>query len=211
MVGAMATLLIPGVSITKLGKAGKVKEVVTSLAQKVKKIDYPASVTRLQQSLADMLPYLMAVTPEGMMMMVPNTRKVEFGGGKPPTIHDGPSVAKMEGKIEGTGNAPVPTKPGGGSNPNDFVNPHSEKHMYDPSKPSTSNRSQYGEDVDVGRLRQETMTNSDKAYSNWPNSNNPNTSVHLTLRQEVIECLKTWMTLREVHIFLTFQENKIGW
>lgn len=71
-------------------------------------------------------------------------------------------------------NAPVPTKPGGGSNPSDFVNPHSEKHMYDPSKPSTPNRSQYGEDVDVGKLRQETMTNPDKAYSNWPNPNNPN-------------------------------------
>ncbi|WP_256700619.1 hypothetical protein [Paenibacillus sp. P46E] len=76
---------------------------------------------------------------------------------------------------EGMGHAPVPTKPGGGSNPNDFVNPHSEKHLYDPDKPSTPNRSQYGEDVDVGKLRQETMTNSDKAYSNWPNPNNPNT------------------------------------
>ncbi|WCF08120.1 hypothetical protein NDS46_28330 [Paenibacillus thiaminolyticus] len=47
--------------------------------------------------------------------------------------------------------------------------------MYDPSRPSTPNRSQYGEDVDVGKLRQETMTNPDKAYSNWPNPNNPNT------------------------------------
>ncbi|MCZ6919457.1 MAG: hypothetical protein O7C60_03740, partial [Rickettsia endosymbiont of Ixodes persulcatus] len=47
--------------------------------------------------------YRMLQTHEGFMMMVPNTRKVEFGGGKPPTIHDGPSVAKMEGKIEGTG------------------------------------------------------------------------------------------------------------
>ncbi|WP_410513272.1 hypothetical protein PaeBR_02035 [Paenibacillus sp. BR2-3] len=69
----------------------------------------------------------------------------------------------------------VPTKPGGGSNPNDFVNPHSEKHMFDPSRPSTPNRSQYGQDVEVGKLRQETMTNPDKAYSNWPNPNNPNT------------------------------------
>ncbi|WP_330218274.1 hypothetical protein, partial [Ornithinibacillus contaminans] len=78
------------------------------------------------------------------------------------------------GGTKGTGNAPVPTKPGGGSNPKDFVNPHSEKHMYDPSRPSTPNRSQYGEDVDVAKLRQETMTNPDKAYSNWTNPNNPN-------------------------------------
>ncbi len=31
------------------------------------------------------------------------------------------------------GDAPVPTKPGGGSNSKDFVNPHSEKHMFEPS------------------------------------------------------------------------------
>ncbi|UJW56105.1 pre-toxin TG domain-containing protein [Bacillus sp. A116_S68] len=73
-----------------------------------------------------------------------------------------------------TGNAPVPIKQGGGSNPKDFVNPHSEKHMYDPSRPSTPNRSQYGENVDVSKLRKETVANPDKAYSNWPNPNNPN-------------------------------------
>ncbi|WP_254613071.1 hypothetical protein [Brevibacillus sp. HB1.2] len=75
---------------------------------------------------------------------------------------------------KGTGKTPVPTKIGGGSNPKDFVNPHSEKHLYDPSRPSTPNRSQYGKDVDVEKLRQETMTNPDKAFSNWPNPNNPN-------------------------------------
>ncbi|WP_162241892.1 hypothetical protein [Paenibacillus sp. Leaf72] len=68
---------------------------------------------------------------------------------------------------------PVPTKSGGGSNPSDFVNPHSEKHLFDSTRPSTKNRSQYGQDVDVGKLRQETITNPDKAYSNWPNPNNP--------------------------------------
>lgn len=46
--------------------------------------------------------------------------------------------------------------------------------MFEPSRPSTPNRSQYGEDVDVAKLRQETMTNPDKAYSNWPNPNNLN-------------------------------------
>ncbi|WP_372776473.1 hypothetical protein [Paenibacillus sp. 79R4] len=75
---------------------------------------------------------------------------------------------------EGKGNAPVPTKFDGGSNPKDFVNPHSEKYLYNPSKPSTPNRSQYGKDVDVEKLRQETMINPDKAFSNWPNPNNPN-------------------------------------
>ncbi|WP_170220304.1 hypothetical protein [Paenibacillus anaericanus] len=36
-------------------------------------------------------------------MIVPNPGKMEFGPSKPPTIHDGPSVAKVEGKIEGLG------------------------------------------------------------------------------------------------------------
>ena len=50
------------------------------------------------------------------------------------------SVAKKVANSQATkakGNAPVPAKPGGGSNPKDFVNPHSEKHLYDPSRPST--------------------------------------------------------------------------
>lgn len=78
------------------------------------------------------------------------------------------------GSSEGKGKTPVPTKPGGGSDPNNFVNEHAKKHMYDPSKPSTKNRSQYGQDVDVKELRRITMNNPDKAYSNWPNPNNPN-------------------------------------
>ncbi|GAC43526.1 hypothetical protein, partial [Paenibacillus popilliae] len=75
---------------------------------------------------------------------------------------------------EGTGNR-VPTKLGAGSDPNNFVNEHAKKHLYDPTKPSTPNRSQYGKDVDVFQLRRDTMNNPDKAYSNWPNPNNPNT------------------------------------
>ncbi|TVX92497.1 polymorphic toxin-type HINT domain-containing protein [Paenibacillus agilis] len=75
---------------------------------------------------------------------------------------------------KGTGDK-VPTKSGGGSDPNNFVNEHAKKHMYEPSKPSTPNRSQYGENVDVGRLRYDTINYPDKAYSNWPgNPNNLN-------------------------------------
>lgn len=89
------------------------------------------------------------------------------------------------GKGDGMGN-PVPTKPGGGSDPNNFVNEHAKKHMYDQNKPSTPNRSQYGEDVDVGQLRQDTMNNPDKAYSNWPgNPNNPN-------NQRITKCYKEY-------------------
>jgi hypothetical protein len=56
----------------------------------------------------------------------------------------------------------VPYKQGGGSNPNDFVNPHAEKHMYDSNITSKPNRTQYRENVDVGKLRQETINNPDK-------------------------------------------------
>ncbi|MFS0553582.1 hypothetical protein [Brevibacillus sp. 179-C9.3 HS] len=80
--------------------------------------------------------------------------------------------ALRKGK-KATGKPPVPIKIGGGSDLN-FVNEHAKKHIYDSSKPSTKNRSQYGQDVDVKELRRETMTNPDKAYTNWPNPNNPN-------------------------------------
>jgi uncharacterized protein YukE len=76
---------------------------------------------------------------------------------------------------KGTGKPPVPTKPNGGMDEGDFVNEHSKKHMYDPTKPSTPKKTQYGKDVDVKKLREDTMSNPDRAYSNWPgNPNNPN-------------------------------------
>lgn len=96
--------------------------------------------------------------------------------GRDPGNSSGGASKSKNSNSEGLGKPPVPTKPGGGSNPDDFVNPHAEKHLYDPSRPSTPNRSQYGQDVDVGKLRNETMTNPDKAFSNWPNPNNPNPS-----------------------------------
>ncbi|QCT01667.1 hypothetical protein E6C60_0948 [Paenibacillus algicola] len=105
-------------------------------------------------TVASMMPLTAAFRPVGKMFK---------GVGK-----------SVDDVVEGIGNAPVPIKPDGGSNPRDFVNPHSEKHLYDPSRPSTPNRSQYRKDVDVEKLRQETMTNPDKAFSNWPNPNNPN-------------------------------------
>jgi hypothetical protein len=40
---------------------------------------------------------------------------------------------------------------------------------------STPKKTQYGKDVDVKKLREDTMSNPDRAYSNWPGSpNNPN-------------------------------------
>ncbi|WP_152392589.1 CdiA family toxin C-terminal domain-containing protein [Paenibacillus guangzhouensis] len=110
MIGAVASMLVPGVSVTKIGKVEKVTEAMTSIAKKMKKIDYPTSVSRLQESFSNMLPYRLAMTPEGVMMMVPNTKKIDFRASKPSSLHDGPNVSKIDGKgepgksgIEGTG------------------------------------------------------------------------------------------------------------
>ncbi|WP_193726779.1 polymorphic toxin type 30 domain-containing protein [Paenibacillus guangzhouensis] len=112
MIGAVASMLVPGVSVTKVGKVEKVTEAMTSIAKKMKKIDYPTSVSRLQESFSNMSPYRLAMTPEGVMMMMPNTKKIDFGPSKPSSLHDGPNVSKIDGKgdpgksgIEGTGEA----------------------------------------------------------------------------------------------------------
>lgn len=55
-------------------------------------------------------------------------------------------------------------KPDGGRTARDFVNAHSTKYMYDPSK--TSNITQFGKDINVKALREDTMTNYDVASSN---------------------------------------------
>ncbi len=109
-----------------------------------------------------------------LMVMGPFGKLVRRGGDEAAGVASNIVRKNSDDVVEGAVDAPVPTIPSGGSNPNDFVNPHSEKHMYDPSRTSTPNRSQYGKDVDVGELRQETMNNPDRAYTNWPNLNNPN-------------------------------------
>ncbi|WP_227793451.1 EndoU domain-containing protein [Paenibacillus guangzhouensis] len=98
MIGAVASMLVPGVSVTKIGKVEKVTEAMTSIAKKMKKIDYPTSVSRLQESFSNMSPYRLAMTPEGVMMMVPNTKKIDFGASKTSSLHDGPNVSKIDGK-----------------------------------------------------------------------------------------------------------------
>ncbi|MDL5610099.1 hypothetical protein [Bacillus halotolerans] len=53
------------------------------------------------------------------------------------------------------------TKDNGGSNANDFISSHSQKHMYDPNKASTPKKTQYGKDINVSELRKDTMLNPD--------------------------------------------------
>lgn len=57
------------------------------------------------------------------------------------------------------------TKSNGGLNADDFITEHSQKHMFDPSKISTKNRSQFGQDMNVKALAEDTMGNPTSAYS----------------------------------------------
>ena len=54
------------------------------------------------------------------------------------------------------------TKINGGTIEDDFINKHSTKHKYDESKISTRNKTQYGKDIDVKKLREDTMNNPDE-------------------------------------------------
>ena len=52
-------------------------------------------------------------------------------------------------------------KKGGGNDLEDFITPHSQKHAYDSSKLSTKNKSQFGQNVNVKALREDTIKNPD--------------------------------------------------
>ncbi|MDV7568148.1 RHS repeat-associated core domain-containing protein, partial [Acinetobacter baumannii] len=56
-------------------------------------------------------------------------------------------------------------KVNGGSDKADFITPHSEKHLYDDSKTSTKNRSQFGQDINVKALREDTMRTGTVVYN----------------------------------------------
>lgn len=53
-------------------------------------------------------------------------------------------------------------KQGGGSNLDDFMTPHAQKHAYNPNIKSTKNKTQFGENIDVAKLREDTMLHPDK-------------------------------------------------
>ncbi|RST56910.1 hypothetical protein D5F11_025590 [Siminovitchia terrae] len=61
-------------------------------------------------------------------------------------------------RSKGTGNF---VKKNGGSNANDFISGHSQKHMYNPNTVSTPKKTQYGKDINVSELRRDTMLNPD--------------------------------------------------
>ena len=77
------------------------------------------------------------------------------------------AVAKAETAVEGANRSGIDCsnqfyKRGGGSNLDDFMTPHAQKHAYNPDVKSTRNKTQFGENMDVAKLREDTMLYPDK-------------------------------------------------
>lgn len=53
-------------------------------------------------------------------------------------------------------------KQGGGSDLDDFMTIHAQKHAYDPNIKSTKKKTQFGENIDVKKLREDTMLHPDE-------------------------------------------------
>ncbi len=56
-------------------------------------------------------------------------------------------------------------KKGGGTNKDDFISEHSQKHMYNPNEISRPNKTQFGKNINVNALYKDTMLNPDSAFS----------------------------------------------
>ena len=53
-------------------------------------------------------------------------------------------------------------KQGGGSDLDDFMSIHAQKHVYNPEVKSTKNKTQFGENIDVAKLREDTLLHPDQ-------------------------------------------------
>ena len=53
-------------------------------------------------------------------------------------------------------------KQGGGSDLDDFMSIHAQKHAYNPEVKSTKNKTQFGENIDVAKLREDTLLHPDQ-------------------------------------------------
>ncbi|WP_141097562.1 nucleotidyltransferase domain-containing protein, partial [Paenibacillus aquistagni] len=109
MVGKVSSILVPGMGVTKAGKAAKVPEALSSMTQtlktskamnvlanpvkKLKDIDWKSYTNRFRDWAQSLKPGRFAVTPEGMLIRMPDesssvVRRIDAGDSK---------------KIEGTG------------------------------------------------------------------------------------------------------------
>ncbi|WP_206110381.1 nucleotidyltransferase domain-containing protein [Paenibacillus aquistagni] len=109
MIGKVSSILVPGMGVTKAGKAAKVPEALSSMTQavktskamnvlanpikKFKAIDWKSYTIRFQDWVQSLKPGRYAITPEGMLVRIPDetssvVRRIDAGDSK---------------KIEGTG------------------------------------------------------------------------------------------------------------
>ncbi|SMG11593.1 hypothetical protein SAMN06295960_0273 [Paenibacillus aquistagni] len=112
MIGKVSSILVPGMGVTKAGKAAKVPEALSSMTQavktskavnvlsdplkKLKGIDWRTYANSFQDWTKGLQPGRYAVTPEGMFIRIPDetssvVRRIDAGDGK---------------KIEGMGKPP---------------------------------------------------------------------------------------------------------
>ena len=102
------------------------------------------------------------------------------GGGKPSSKTDGGNgvISTCKGRGEPEGSFKCKTsygksienteffKENGGLDASDYISIHSRKHMYDPDTVSTPKKTQYGKDVNVGKLCEDTIMKPDEVIYN---------------------------------------------
>ncbi|WP_139829194.1 hypothetical protein [Paenibacillus aquistagni] len=103
MIGKVSSILVPGMGVTKAGKAAKVPEALSSMTQavktskvmnvlanpvkKFKAFDWKSYTIRFQDWVQSLKPGRFAVTPEGMLIRMPDekssvVRRIDAGDGK---------------------------------------------------------------------------------------------------------------------------------
>ena len=102
------------------------------------------------------------------------------GGGKSSSKADGGNgvISTGKGRVESESSITCETsygksienteffKENGGLDASDYISIHSRKHMYDPDTVSTPKKTQYGKDVNVGKLCEDTIMKPDEVIYN---------------------------------------------
>ena len=103
-----------------------------------------------------------------------------FEGGKSSSKADGKNrvMSTSKGRVESESSITCETsygksienteffKENGGLDASDYISIHSRKHMYDPDTVSTPKKTQYGKDVNVGKLCEDTIMKPDEVIYN---------------------------------------------
>ncbi|MBE0336165.1 WXG100 family type VII secretion target [Paenibacillus sp. 23TSA30-6] len=83
-----------------------------------------------------------------------------------PETHPSKPIMPQENGAAGASNGADFYKLNGGLEKKDFMTIHSEKHLYNPDEISTKKKTQFGKDIDVIKLREDTVKNPDNIKYN---------------------------------------------